>query len=157
MVCCNPDTAPINRHTHTHNGLACKVCTTGQAQSHTHTASLSLIIHYTRRNAHTGDKNFKKGIVVDILALKNRHILKNGQQKNLQRNDLQKTANPKIVRPTNLKYGQISEIWPQYGQSGDPAPRHIHYDVIFPENFNAQGRSYVAKVKTLLTIGLVLT
>jgi len=48
----------------------CKVCTKRQAQSHTHTASLSLKIHYTGRNAHTEDQTFKKGVVVDSLALK---------------------------------------------------------------------------------------
>jgi len=41
------------------------VCTTRQAQSHAHTASLSLIIHYAGRNAHTGDQTFKKGVVDD--------------------------------------------------------------------------------------------
>jgi len=59
----------------------CKVCTKRQAQWHTHTASLSLVIQYTRRNAHTGDETFRKSVVVDSLALKYRHILKNGQQK----------------------------------------------------------------------------
>jgi len=33
------------------------------------------------RNSHTGDHVFKKVVVVDILALKYRHISKNGQQK----------------------------------------------------------------------------
>jgi len=28
-------------------------------------------------------------------------------------------ANPKIVRQTNMKYDQLSEIWPQNGQSGN--------------------------------------
>jgi len=29
-------------------------------------------------------------------------------------------ANRKIVRPTNFKYGQIFETWPQNGQSSHP-------------------------------------
>jgi len=98
----------------------CKVCTTRQAQSHT-PASLSLVIHYTEQNTHTGHQTFKKGVVVDSLALKNIDIFsKTANRKNFRPNDLQKTANSKIVRPTNLKYGQISEIWPQNGQSGNP-------------------------------------
>jgi len=55
---------------HTYNGLACKVYTTQQAQSHTHNVSLSLVIHYTRHNAPTGDTTFKKGAVVDSLDLR---------------------------------------------------------------------------------------
>jgi len=52
---------------------------------------------------------------------------KTANRKNFRPNDLQKTAkksqtaNPKIVRLSNLKYGQISEIWPQNGQSGNLA------------------------------------
>jgi len=48
-------------------------------------------------------------------------------RKHFRPNDLQKTAkksqtaNQTILRPTNMKYGQISEIWPQNGQSGNPA------------------------------------
>jgi len=47
------------------NGLACKVkgLHNAAAQLHTHTTSLSLIIHYTR------NQTFKKGIVVDSLVL----------------------------------------------------------------------------------------
>jgi len=87
-----------------------------RAQSHTHTASLSLIIYYTRRNAHTGEKTFKKYVVVDSLALNtNRHIFKQKKtycifnRKIFRPNDLQKTVkqsqtgNPNIIRPTNLK------------------------------------------------------
>ena len=89
-------TAKTGIRTHTTAWPAkCKVCTTRQTQSHTHTATLSHLIHYTGRNPHTGDQ-----------------IFKNGQKS--------QTANPKIVRPTRLKYGQISEIWPQNGQSGNP-------------------------------------
>jgi len=58
------------------------VCTTRQAQSHTYTASLSLVIHYTRRNAHTGDETSEKALSLTVyLGLKYRHIFKNGQQK----------------------------------------------------------------------------
>ena len=53
----------------------------GKHKPHPHTASLSLIIYYTRRNAHTGDETIKKGVVAESLALKYRHIFKNGQQK----------------------------------------------------------------------------
>jgi len=98
----------------------CKVCTTRQAQSHAHTASLLLIIHYTGRNARIADQAFKKGVVVVNLTLKYRHLnmilSKTANRKIFRPNDLQKrakksqTANTKIVRPANLKYGQISEI-----------------------------------------------
>jgi len=53
----------------------------------------------------------------------------------LRPNDLQKTAkksqtaNPKIVRPTNLKYGQISEISLQNGQSGNPGAEFQCYSM----------------------------
>jgi len=45
---------------------------------------------------------------------------KTANRKHFRSNDLQKTAK-KAKRPTNLKYGQISEIWTQNGQSGNPA------------------------------------
>jgi len=85
-----------------------------QAQSHTHTASLSLITHYTRRNAHTGDETFKKAVVVDSLhslALTQTHFQKRPTEKIFGQTTFKKTAKkakrPNIVRPTNLKYGQI--------------------------------------------------
>jgi len=71
--------------------------------------------HYTGRNAHTEDQTIKKGVVVDSLVLVYGHIFKNGQQKNFSVKQPLKTANPKIVRPINLKYGQISKIWTQNG------------------------------------------
>ena len=131
MVCYNftNHTAPINRYTHTHNSLACKaqgLYNAANAIAHSDCLAF-IIIHYTGRNAHTGDQAFKKGVVVDSLALKYRHIFKNGQQKKVSAKRPSKTAkkkqtaNPKIVRPTSLKYGQISEIWPQNGQSGNPS------------------------------------
>jgi len=49
--------------------------------AHSHCLAL-LIIHYTGRNAHTGDQTFKKGVAVDsLLALKYTQIFKNGQHK----------------------------------------------------------------------------
>ena len=86
---------------HTHNGLACmcKVCTTRQAQSHIHSASLSLIIHYTRWHAYAGDETFKKGVVVDSSVLKYRHIFKNSQNK----------PNGNAKGSTQKSYGQ--PIW----------------------------------------------
>ena len=50
MVCYKPFSTH-NRYTHTHNGLACKVCTTRQAQSHTPTASHSL---HNAKRTHSG-------------------------------------------------------------------------------------------------------
>jgi len=56
---------------HTHNGLACKVQGLHNvANTIAHSHCLSLIFNYTWRNAHTGDETFKKGVVVDSLALK---------------------------------------------------------------------------------------
>jgi len=61
-------------------------------KSHPHTASFSLIIHYTRRNAHTEDETIKKVVVVESSALKYRprYIFKYGPQKHFQLNNLQK-------------------------------------------------------------------
>jgi len=53
----------------------------GKHKSHPHTASPSLIIHYTRQNAYTEDEIFKNDVVIDSLVLKYRHIYKNDQQK----------------------------------------------------------------------------
>jgi len=73
------------------------------------------------KRTHRG-RGFKRGVVVDSLHsldLKYRHIFKNGQQKKMlakrpsQNGQKSQMANPKIVRPTNLKYGQIFEIWLQ--------------------------------------------
>jgi len=107
-------TALINRYTHTHNNsLACKVQGLRNAAStiaHSH-CLLSLMIQYTGRNAHTQDQTFKKG-VADSSASKYRHIFKNGQQKifsakrPLKNGQKSQTDNPKIVRATDLKYGQ---------------------------------------------------
>ena len=91
--------------------LAKLCCTTWQAQTHSHnTAALSLIIHYTRRNAHIEDETIKKDLSLRVsLALKFsvecRHIFKNGQQKTFSAKrpskDVQ-TVNPKILR-TNIR------------------------------------------------------
>jgi len=53
----------------------------GEHKSHPHTASPSLIIHYTRRNARTGDETIEKGVVAESLALKYRHIFKKRPKK----------------------------------------------------------------------------
>jgi len=97
---------------------------TGSTESHPHTASLSLIIHYTRRNAHTGDGTFKKRVVLDSLALKYRHIFKNGQQKTFpakrpSKNGQKKpssqrknrTANPLEIRRNFINLAAKRPIW----------------------------------------------
>jgi len=109
MVCYNftNHTAPINRYTHTHNSLACKaqgLYNAANAIAHSHCLAF-IIIHYTGRNAHTGDQAFKKGVVVDSLALKYRHIFKNGQQKKVSAKRPSKTAK-KNKRPTQKSYDQ---------------------------------------------------
>jgi len=116
-------TARISRYTHKHSGLAFKVQGLHNAASttaHSHyCTSLSLINHYVGRNAHTGDQTFKKGIVFDSLALKYGHIFKNGQQKTfsakrpLKNGQKSQMANPKIVRPTNLKSGMWKRLFRQ--------------------------------------------
>jgi len=97
---------PINRHTHTHNALVCKGCTTRQAQSHAHTASLSLIIHYTRRTVHTGDEAFKKGAVVDSLALKIQTYFKKRPTEKIFGQTTFKKRPKKVKRQTRKSYGQ---------------------------------------------------
>ena len=62
------------------NGLACKVQGLHKRGKQNRTLTL-LRFNYTRRNAHTGNETFKKGVVVDSLALKYRHIFKSDQQK----------------------------------------------------------------------------
>jgi len=32
----------------------------------------------------------------------------------------------KLFRPTNLRWGQIFEIWPKEGQLGNPVPQYTH-------------------------------
>ena len=91
-----------------HNGLVCiaRSAQRGKHKSHTHTASLSIIIHYTRRNAHTGDETFKKGVVVDSLGLKYKHIFKNGQQKKFSTKRLSKNGQPNWNTAEFLKFGR---------------------------------------------------
>ena len=83
-------------------------------KSHPHTASLSLIIHYTRRNAHAGDETIKKGVVAESLALKYRHIFKNGQQKTFSPKRPSKNGQKKPNgQPNNLAANQ-PEIRPNF-------------------------------------------
>jgi len=96
----------------------------------THTASLSLVINYIRRNAHTHrGRDFQKRCCrCDSLALKYRHIFKNGQQKNISAKRLPKTGQKKPNgQPKNKKNNQptwnaakFQKDWPQNGQSGNP-------------------------------------
>jgi len=114
MVCYKPYSTHKQQQVYAH-GLACKVCTTGKAQSHIHTASLSLIIHHTRRNAHTDYKTFTKGAVLDSSALKYKGIFKNFDQTSFKKRPKKaQTANPKIVRPTNLKTANLATLGGKY-------------------------------------------
>jgi len=83
--------------------------------AHSHCLAGTYNSLHKEKRTHRG-QHFEKGVVVDSLALKCRHIFKNGQQKNFsakrpsKNGQKSQTANPRIVRPTKLKYGQISEI-----------------------------------------------
>jgi len=91
-----------------------KVSTTGQAQ-----IAPSLCVAFTYNSLHkarTGNETIKKGVVAASVALKYRHIFKNGQQKTFsakrpsKNGQKSQTANQTILWPTNVKYGQMSEI-----------------------------------------------
>jgi len=72
---------PIN--THTHNGLACKVCTTQQAQSQIHTASLW---PYKVKRTHKGrdfEKRCRGQVSIDIfLKQSNRKKFRSNNREN---------------------------------------------------------------------------
>jgi len=52
-------------HTRTVMAWPVRSAQRGKHKSHPHTALLSLIIHYTKWNAHTGDETIKKGVVAE--------------------------------------------------------------------------------------------
>jgi len=76
---------------------------------------------------HTHEMWFWKiGVVVDIFCPQNIDTFSKTAnrkkffgQTTVKKAKKSQMANPKIVRPTSLKYGQISNIWPKNGQSGN--------------------------------------
>jgi len=71
-------TAHINRYTHTHNALACKVQGLHNAANtiaHSHCLAFTSTSLHKAKRTHRG-RDFQKSVVVDSLALKYRHIFK---------------------------------------------------------------------------------
>jgi len=116
-------TARISRYAHTHTGLACKVQGLHNAASttaHSHCLAFTCNSLHRAKRTHRGP-DFQKRCCCWQFSLKNQtYFQKRPTEKIFGQTTFNKTAK-KAKRPTNLKFGQISEIWPQNGQSGNPA------------------------------------